>query len=382
MSTQKIKVAVAGSGSFADLWYLPVLKRHPSVIIQSICSEGGGSAERLAGKYEIPSSYRSYEEMLEEDIDGLCIVTPNSSHHEIALFASDKKVHVMCEKPLAMNVSQAKSMWESAERNSILHGVNFTYRENPAVVKVKELLRDGLIGEVYEGTFHYTGAYGLQGPPGWRGTSSMGGGGGVLADLGSHLIDLVQYILHEEIDRVQASLSYLENGRLKRIHEMRGKDQSADSAFFQASFPSGLHGSFYTSWISSQGNRNQTISLTFQGSKGALQLLSSELGIRLRYAPPNRKWTDIDLKNVLPWDDNAHPSEERFRPWRLTETNEVWKWIDAMVEKKEKGERALRERPTFKDGYIVQRVIDSVLLSDQSGEEIAVTEIERVEESQ
>ncbi|MBH9966116.1 Gfo/Idh/MocA family protein [[Bacillus] enclensis] len=376
MSDQKVKIAVAGAGSFTDLWYLPILKKHPSVILKAICSQNGTNADRLAAKYGIPSSCRSYREMLEEDIDGICIVTPNVSHHEIALLAAEKQIHVMCEKPLAMEARQAKAMWEAAERNNIIHGVNFTYRENPAVVRLKELIEGGLIGKVYEGKFEYSGDYGLSGPPGWRGTSSVGGRGGVLADLGSHLIDAVHYILGENIEHVSASLSYLEGGSMKRAADLEDKDRSADSAFFQASFPSGIQGSFYTSWVSTQGDRNQTIDLMVKGGKGALQLLSSELGIRLRYAPVNGPWEDIKLANIYPWDDAAEPSEERFRPWRFTEKNEIWKWVDAINEKKE------LDRPTFRDGYVVQRVIDSVLLSDQLRKEVAVKELEKMEESQ
>ncbi|XXM71407.1 Gfo/Idh/MocA family protein [Lysinibacillus sphaericus] len=376
MSQPKVKIALAGSGSFADFWFLPILKKHPSVILKAICSQNGTNADRLAAKYGIPSSCRSYKEMLEEEIDGVCIVTPNASHHEIAVLAAEKQIHVMCEKPLAMDTGQAKAMWEAAERNNIIHGVNFTYRENPAVVRLKELIEDGLIGNVYEGTFEYSGDYGLSGPPGWRGTASAGGRGGVLADLGSHLIDAVHYILGENIEHVSASLSYLENGRMKRAADLDDKDRSADSAFFQASFPSGVQGSFYTSWVSTQGNRNQTIDLMVKGEKGALQLLSSELGIRLRSAPVNGPWEDIKLANIYPWDDAAEPSEERFRPWRLTEKNEIWKWMDAILSEKE------RDRPTFRDGYVVQRVIDSVLLSDQLRKEVAVKELENWEESQ
>jgi predicted dehydrogenase len=374
MTNQKVKITVAGSGSFADLWYLPILKRHPSVILKAICSQNGTNAERLAAKYGIPSSYRSYEEMLEEDIDGVCIVTPNSSHHDLALLAAEKHIHVMCEKPLAMDTREAKAMWEAAERNSIIHRVNFTYRENPAVLRLKELIEDGLIGNVYEGRFEYSGDYGLSGPPGWRGTHSSGGRGGVLADLGSHLIDAVHYILGEEIEGVSASLSCLEDGRMERLSESVNKDRAADSAFFHASFPSGVQGSFYTSWVSIQGNRNQTIDLTFKGEKGAMQLLSSELGIRLSYAPLKGPWQDLKLENTVPWDDEAVPSEERFRPWRLTDKNEIWKWVDAILDKKE------RDRPTFRDGYVVQRVIDSVLLSNTLRKEVDVKELEKMEE--
>lgn len=372
MADQKLKIGIAGAGSFTELWYLPILAKHPDVELRAICSQSGTSAARLAEKFKIGSSYQSYIEMLDQEhLDGLCIVTPNQSHREIAVEASRRGIHVICEKPLAMDRDEARMMLAAAEENKIIHAVNFTYRENPAVKKLKELLQQKKIGQIYEGRFQYTGAYGLSGPPGWRGTRSMGGGGGVLADLGSHLIDMVQYALGEEIERVQASLAYLHEGKLKMFTDMKETDQSVDSALFTAGFPSGIHGSFFTSWISSQGNRNQTIELSFYGSEGAVQLFASELGIKLHYSIGNGQWTEVDLEDALKWEDDAVPGEERFRPWRLTEDNEIWKWIEA-IKNTDRDPSTNREYPDFTDGYSVQKAIDAVLESALQGKEILI----------
>jgi predicted dehydrogenase len=375
MAEHKLKIGIAGAGSFTELWYLPILEKHPDVELRAICSPSGISAARLAEKFNIGRSYQSYIEMLDqEQLDGLCIVTPNQSHSEIAVEASRRGIHVICEKPLAMDRDEARMMLEAAEENGIIHAVNFTYRENPAVKKLKELLEQKKIGEIYEGRFQYTGSYGLSGPPGWRGTRSKGGGGGVLADLGSHLIDMVQYVLSEEIRSVQSSLSYLHEGRLKRIKDMKDEDQSVDSAMFNAGFPSGIHGSFFTSWISSQGNRNQTIELSFNGSEGALQLLASELGIKLQFSLGNGQWTEVELDRVLKWEDDAVPGEERFRPWRLTESNEIWKWIES-IRMTENVPSSDSDYPDFTDGFSVQKAIDAVLESALQGKEILIEKL-------
>jgi predicted dehydrogenase len=376
MSVSKVNIGVVGAGSFADVWYLPILEMHPNVQIQAICSPSGTSAENLAKKYTILSSFQSYKEMFEKaELDGICIVTPNESHHDIAVEASKRGIHVMCEKPLAMDQHEAHSMVKAAEENKIIHGVNFTYRENPAVKKLKELLEEGFIGKVYDGKFQYTGAYGLSGPPGWRGTKLKGGTGGVIADLGSHLIDLVQFVLGENVSSVQSTLSFLHEGKLKMIHDMDSHDQSADSVYFNGSFPSGVHGSFYTSWISSQGNRSQTIELSFFGSEGAIQLLSSELGVQLTYSQGTGPWQEIDLEDVMKWDDMAEPSEVRFRPWRLTNRNEIWKWINVILERKNSERLFLPGIPNFRDGYSVQKVIDAVIQSAYLGKVVSVKEI-------
>lgn len=63
MRESKINIGVVGAGSFADLWYLPILKKHPLVKIQSICSTSGVSAQKLAEKYDLNSFYHSYGAM-------------------------------------------------------------------------------------------------------------------------------------------------------------------------------------------------------------------------------------------------------------------------------------------------------------------------------
>lgn len=381
MTAPIVKIGVAGAGGFTELWYLPILKSHPDVCVKAICSPGGKSARKLAIKFDIPVSYSSYMEMIDsEKLDGICIVTPNKYHYEIAFEAMKRNIHVMCEKPLAMNSAEALLMRNQAIKNSVIHGINFTYRENPAVLKLKELLDDKICGNIFEGLFQYIGAYGLSGPPGWRGSKSKGGSGGVLADLGSHLIDLVQYILGEKVSEVQSSLSYLHDGKLKCVKEMGNLDQSPDSVSFLAGFPSGIRGSFYTSWISPQGNRNQTIKLTFVGDKGSIQLLSSELGIKLTYAKDKEAWKRIELHNAFKWDDTAEPSEDHFRPWRLSMKNEIWKWAERIKEGKKGNAHFSPFLPDFNDGYNVQRVIDAVIESAVSEKKIRLNYDDKKEE--
>ena len=151
MAEHKLKIGIVGAGSFTELWYLPILEKHPDVELRAICSQSGTSAARLAEKFNIGSSHQSYIEMLDQEhLDGLCIVTPNQSHREIAVEASRRGIHVICEKPLAMNRDEARLMLAAAEENGIIHAVNFTYRENPAVKKLKELLQQKKLGQIYE----------------------------------------------------------------------------------------------------------------------------------------------------------------------------------------------------------------------------------------
>lgn len=352
----KVKVGVVGASWFADLWYLPVLQMHPEVTIAAICSKTGESAQQMARKYNIEKVYTEYRQMIEnEELDGICIVTPNDSHKEIAIAAMEKGLHVLCEKPMAMNAKEAFEMNEAAKVNSVVHGINFTYRGHPGIQKLREFLEEGLIGEVYDSYFEYSGDYGLNGPPGWRGTISKGGIGGVLQDLGSHIIDAAQYILQDDICKVNGTLFFLENGRLVELENKKTIDQAADSVSFSTQFAKGVQASFYTSWVTPQGNKHQTIEIKLHGKEGSLHLLTCELGTSLRHAKAGEKWQEVELQGVTSFDWNNAPTEETFRPWRLTKNNEVWKWIDCITGKNNS------QLATFEDGLAVQRVIDEVV---------------------
>ncbi len=75
-----INVGIIGASWFADLWFLPVLTRHPQVQVAAICSKNGESARLMAAKYNIPAVYTSAADMMDsEQLDGVCIITPESS---------------------------------------------------------------------------------------------------------------------------------------------------------------------------------------------------------------------------------------------------------------------------------------------------------------
>ncbi|WNB92358.1 Gfo/Idh/MocA family oxidoreductase [Bacillus sp. NEB1478] len=337
-----VNVGVVGASWFADLWYLPVLQMHPSVKLIAICSKNGENAKMMAEKYNIPATYTSYEEMFnQEELDGICIITPNNTHSDIVLTAVKKGLHVICEKPLAMDAEESARIIESVQKSAIVHAVNFTYRENPAVKQMKDYLNDKRIGSIIEADFEYSGDYGIKSSPGWRGDVHLGGRGGVLADLGSHLIDLAHYLFDGPIQPQSASYQVI-----NRISN--DLDRAPDSVFFTASLPNQAPASFQTSWVRFQGGNGQTIKINVYGDKGKMELLSTEFGISLTVHDGTKK-THV-------WNVKEGNCEENFRPWRLTSQNEIWKWADRMTEP-----YVPVNQPDFYDGHATQIVMEQIL---------------------
>lgn len=372
----QIRIGLIGASWFADLWFLPVLSKHPGVTVAAICSRNGTNASRMAEKYGIPAVYTSALDMMDaEQLDGVCIITPNDTHFPLSMEAIGRGIHVLCEKPLALDGSQSRIMKMEAEQKGIVHAVNFSVREHPGVQFLRDAVKEGRIGNLLEGRFEYTGDYALSGSPGWRGSVREGGTGGVLQDLGSHIIDLAHYITGDPIVAVQSSVRCLEEGRLVDFADRTNPDQAADTIMFQADFNSGCHGVFHTSWIRPQGNGGQTITLELFGTGGGLKLSIEGYGYKLMSAEAGGTWKFVSLPALYDWDLSSDPGEDRFRPYRNTEKNEAWKWANAVLAAKFGGDDPLPELPDFMDADRVQHVIDAVMQSAQSKRKVEVQEV-------
>ena len=133
-----------------------------------------------------------------DDIQLIDIGTGNDTHKEIALAAAANGKHIFCEKPLAMNVAEAKEMAQAVEKAGVINMVNFNYRVVPAVALARKMIDEGMIGTPY----HFRGVY-LQDwimdpefPLVWRLDKSKAGSGSH-GDLNAHIIDLARYLCGE-----------------------------------------------------------------------------------------------------------------------------------------------------------------------------------------
>jgi predicted dehydrogenase len=166
--------------------------------IADITAELAGAAASRLGWHEGTADW--HEVTRAPDIDLVDIVTPNSMHAEIAIDAANHGKHVFCEKPLADSVEAAQAMLAAVAEAEVVHRIGFVYRTWPAVVLAHDLIAAGDIGEVGQVNVRYRGDYGFRDPTGkaagWR-FDRAASGGGSLADIGSHAIDVARYLAGE-----------------------------------------------------------------------------------------------------------------------------------------------------------------------------------------
>ena len=194
------------------------------------------------------------------DIDAVSVVVANHLHREIVegLLAAGK--HVLCEKPLAGSLADAEAMVAAAEQTDRVTAVGYTYRRSPAVEQIRRELAAGTIGELVHFNGHYWCDYALDptAPITWR--YKGGPGTGALADVGSHLIDLSEFVCGSITEVGGAAFATLIKERPVPIGVTYGHTKAAvsdevapveneDVATFTATFDNGAVGTFSASRV-------------------------------------------------------------------------------------------------------------------------------------
>ncbi|MCY9665802.1 Gfo/Idh/MocA family oxidoreductase [Paenibacillus alginolyticus] len=147
MSDQRVRWGVLSTARIAQNTMIPAIMQANNAAIIAIASQNPKVSEVVA-KFSIPNFYSSYEELLEDpEVDAVYIPLPNSLHKEWVMKAADKGKHILCEKPIALSVSETKEMIEHCQRKQVILMEAFMYQFHPQHQVVKNILFSGEIGQ-------------------------------------------------------------------------------------------------------------------------------------------------------------------------------------------------------------------------------------------
>lgn len=206
MRHSPIRLGLLGCGSFAERRILPALAEVPT--LQAVCLQKRDitQAQAVAAKFGLPRAVETRDELLRDpEVDAVFIMTPNHCHAEDAIACGKAGKPTLCEKPLAPTVAEIIRMMGTFERLNVPLLVAHSLRFKPCLAKAKEILHSGALGHLKRIHAHY-----LTNPPkdNWRHFKAFGGG--VLQDIGVHLIDLIQDLSGQRIVSVHAKGHFLE----------------------------------------------------------------------------------------------------------------------------------------------------------------------------
>ena len=306
-----------------------------------------------------------------DEVDVFYNLGPNHVHAEPSVAALEAGVPVLCEKPLAPTVEEAAAMRDAAAAADVPAGTAFNYRFLPAIRYAKGLIEGGELGEIRQvrGRYLQDWLVDPEAPWAWRMDAEMAGAG-ALGDLGSHTIDLANFLVGDragEIDRVSGQLTTFVDER--PLYDGDGdvaeyRDVTVDDAYSaQVEYESGATGTFEASRVAEGHKNDHTVAV--HGTKGSLKFSLERLNELEVLREGNRGYETVLVT------EESDPYVDRWWPpghvigWEHTFVHESYEFLSAVAE-------GGSFEPSFEDGYEVQTVLAAIERADERGERVGV----------
>ena len=209
MQHQTIRWGLAGCGWVARDYVAPALRAAPSATLVALCDPDANAMQRIAADTPDVAAFADMDAMLRADIDAVYVATPNHLHRALTERAARAGKHVLCEKPMATGLADARAMVEVCAENDVVYATAFDQRFHAAHGQLREIIENGELGEITLARVHYA----CWTPPQWKPDSDDGShdnwridprraGGGAFIDLAPHGLDLTQMLLNSPLCEV------------------------------------------------------------------------------------------------------------------------------------------------------------------------------------
>jgi predicted dehydrogenase len=347
-----LRVAVFGTG-FGAAVHIPALKQLDDVEILSVVSRRVDRARAVAEQHGIPNASTDWRDVVNDPhVDAVVIATPPYLHHQMVIAALEAGKHVLCEKPMARSLAEARDMVKLADTANVVAMVNHEFRYLPIRQRVKELIDEGYIGEphsVATNVFRSTLADPNERPFGWL--MEQDKAGGMLGASGSHAIDSLRWWLGEIHEVAGSTATMVKRRRLPDSSGMASVDADDNFAFLLR-FAHGALGSVH---FCATAPINAGEEITIAGAEGILIVQGDNelFGARRR---------DVGLRE-LPIPDRLNPKLPEFTHYLTRPTILLMRdWVSAI----RTGEWTPCA-PSFADGAKTQEIMDGVLRSRAQG---------------
>ncbi|MBI2947452.1 MAG: Gfo/Idh/MocA family oxidoreductase [Verrucomicrobia bacterium] len=302
------------------------------------------------------------------DIDLVDINTPNDSHAEIAIAAARAGKHVLCEKPLALNVAQCQAMLDAVKKAKVVHMVCHNYRRIPAMAQARKMIDEGAIGQIYHYYVRYAQDWIVDPnfPLVWRLQKGVSGSGSH-GDINAHIIDLGRYLVGEFKEVCGLMHTFIkerplmdQSGKGDGLGARRGKKMGRvtvdDASMFIGRFANGALANLEATRFA-LGRKNH-IEIEINGSKGSLHFDFEDMN-RLKFFDNSQAGDRQGFRDILVTQPGGvHPYFGQWWPpghiigYEHTFVHTVADFVNACV----KGKAV---QPTFEDGLRNQRVLEA-----------------------
>lgn len=359
---EKVRIGIIGTG-FARLTQIPAFLQCRNAEVVSVASGNIINAERVAKDFGIGHWTDDWKETVKrEDIDLISITTPPDLHHEMTLLAIDHGKHILCEKPMAMNVAQAVEMTAKAKEKGLLALIDHELRFLNGRQKAFQMIRRGQIGKIIHCKQMFRNASRGTTDVRWNWWSDINAGGGALGAIGSHAIDSFQWFLETQVTDVFCLLKtnikerFDENGEKREVTS----DDQANMIlkFADSDLTTDTSGMVSLSVV--EAGKYDFRTWIF-GTKGSI--IIGESGELWLAKMGDRDWHRIEV------DLGIAPPNTKIGGWSRGFMNFAREIVSALKE----GRTEIPHAATFADGVKIQKVLDASRESNATGKMIKLS---------
>jgi predicted dehydrogenase len=291
---RNLAAAVVGAGFIGPV-HVEALVRL-GIQVTGILGVSEEESKQARKTLQLPRAYHDFEEVLgDESVDVIHLATPNLLHYQMAKAALLAGKHVMCEKPLAMNARESSELVRLAKHSGKASGVNYNIRFYPLCLEARDLARRGELGNLFSvcGSYVQDWLF-LETDYNWRVLAETGGELRAVADIGTHWLDLVQYITGRQVEAVCADLQTVHPVRMRprgEVETFKSKEAARpvptepvsitteDYGCILLRLTGGARGCLWVSQVTA--GRKNCLRFEMAGSRGALSWCSEQ---------PNELW--------------------------------------------------------------------------------------------
>lgn len=311
---EKLRLGIIGMGRMG-LTHFSIINTHPKVEITAVADTSSVILDMMKKYMPGISMYSDYKDMLNSGlVDAIIVCTPSSLHYPICKMACDKGIHVFCEKPFTTDPQKAKELADIFESNGLINQVGYVYRFDPVFRTIKSLLKKELIGKVSHVSSQFLSATISKPSPekGWR--SKRENGGGCTYEMGSHVIDLMEYLfgVPEKVIGSQTGRVYSE--------------LVEDLCDVQLLYPGNIPVNIHVNW-SDYTYRKPMMKLDIHGTKGKIVADLYGYKVFLREEDSvhgfEQGWTNVPM--------NMIPDPTPFYVRGTSFTNQLYAFADAII---------------------------------------------------
>ena len=337
--------------------------------IFGICTTSEEKSSKIGEQFHIPVTCANEDALIyDPNISIIDVCTPNCYHYDTVKKALAAGKHVYCEKPLCVTAAQARELAELAEKSGKICNMVFNNRHLAPVLRAAELVREGRIGRLlsFSAEYLHNSCTDTLRPAGWKQDREICGGG-VLFDLGSHVIDLI-YSLCGEFHSVYGMSQIAYPQRTGR--QGQPWETNADEGFYMlCRMKSGAMGTITVSKLIK--GANDDLSFSLYGEKGCLKFSLMQPNYLYFYDATNPQtplggnsgYQAIECVGRYPAPGGAFPSPKAASGWLRGHVESMYQFLSSVYDGQQRS-------PSFADGAYVQAVMEAAYRSSEQQKEI------------